>query len=102
MSTTSSACTWRAIDGDDWSGAFNATAPEPVTNRGFSKALGRALHRPAVVPIPGVALRVLYGGMAELVTDGQRAVPRHALELGHRFEHPDLDEALADTLRRRT
>ena len=55
-----------------------------------------------MVPVPGFALRVLYGGMAELVTEGQRAVPRRALELGHRFEHPDLDEALADTLRRRT
>jgi uncharacterized protein (TIGR01777 family) len=89
-----------AIDGDEWRGAFNATAPEPVTNRDFSKALGRALHRPAVLPIPGFALRILYGGMAELVTEGQRAVPKHALELGHRFEHADLDEALADALQR--
>ena len=89
-----------AIDGDDWRGPFNATAPEPARNRDFSKALGRALNRPAVLPIPGVGLRVLYGGMAELVTEGQRAVPKHALELGHRFAHADLDEALADSLRR--
>src|SRR4051794_18000196 len=87
-----------AIDGGHWSGPVNATAPEPVTNRDFSRALGRALHRPAVMPIPGAALRLLYGEMAEIVTEGQRAVPRRALELGYRFAHPDLDEALRDAL----
>jgi NAD dependent epimerase/dehydratase family enzyme len=69
-----------------------------VTNRQFSRALGRALHRPALAPIPGAALRLLYGDMAEIVTEGQRAVPRRALELGYRFAHPDLDEALRDAL----
>jgi uncharacterized protein (TIGR01777 family) len=87
-----------AIDGGHWSGPVNATAPEPVTNRDFSRALGRALHRPAVMPIPGTALRLLYGEMAEIVTEGQRAVPRRALELGYGFAHPDLDEALRDAL----
>jgi uncharacterized protein len=87
-----------AIDGRHWSGPVNATAPEPVTNRDFSRALGGALHRPAVMPIPGTALRLLYGDMAEIVTTGQRAVPRRALELGYRFAHPDLDEALRDAL----
>jgi len=75
------------------------TAPVPVTNTAFSKALGRALHRPAVLPIPGIALRLLYGDMAEIVTEGQRAVPRRPLDLGYAFEHPDLDEALRDALR---
>jgi uncharacterized protein (TIGR01777 family) len=83
-----------AIDGPGWSGAVNASAPEPVTNKAFSKALGRALHRPAVAPIPGAAIRLLYGDMAEIVTTGQRAVPKHTLELGYHFQHPDLDEAL--------
>jgi uncharacterized protein (TIGR01777 family) len=82
-----------AIDGD-WSGPVNATAPEPVTNKQFGKALGRALHRPAVAPIPGFAIRLLYGAMAEIVTEGQRAVPRRALAHGYTFQHPDLDEAL--------
>src|SRR5205085_4991666 len=59
-----------AIDDPAWSGAVNATAPEPVTNKDFSKALGRALHRPAVAPVPGVAIRALYGDMAEIVTEG--------------------------------
>jgi uncharacterized protein (TIGR01777 family) len=83
-----------AIDGASWSGPVNATAPEPVTNKTFSKALGRALHRPAIAPIPGAAIRLLYGDMAEIVTTGQRVVPRRALELGYRFQHTDLDEAL--------
>jgi uncharacterized protein len=87
-----------AIDGADWSGAVNASAPEPVTNAAFSKALGRALHRPAALPVPGFALRALYGDMAEIVTGGQRAVPRRTLDLGYAFRHPDLDEALRDAL----
>jgi uncharacterized protein (TIGR01777 family) len=87
-----------ALDGGDWSGAVNATAPEPVTNREFSKRLGRALHRPAVAPVPAFALRLLYGDMAEIVTEGQRAVPKRALELGFAFEHADLDAALRDVL----
>ena len=88
-----------AIDGATWTGPVNASAPVPVTNTAFSKALGRALHRPAVLPVPGFALRLLYGDMAEIVTEGQRAVPRRPLDLGYAFEHPDLDEALRDALR---
>ena len=65
-----------ALDGEDWVGPVNASAPEPVTNQAFSKALGRALHRPAFAPVPGLAVRALYGEMAEIVTKGQRVVPR--------------------------
>lgn len=88
-----------ALAGDDWDGPFNAAAPEPVTNAAFSKALGRALGRPAAAPVPGFALRLLYGQMAEIVTASQRAVPERALALGYRFTHPDLDEALRSALR---
>ena len=88
-----------ALDGEGWSGPVNASAPEPVRNRDFSKALGRALRRPAVLPVPGLALRALYGDMAEIVTEGQRAVPRRALELGYAFRHADLHAALRDALR---
>jgi uncharacterized protein len=88
----------RALDDEAWAGAVNATAPEPVTNAEFSRALGRALHRPAVVPVPGFALRLLYDGMAQLVTDGRRVVPRRTLELGYEHRHPDLDEALRSAL----
>ena len=86
-----------ALDGD-WSGAYNATAPEPVTNKVFSKALGKALHRPAIAPVPAFALGILYGEMKEIVTEGQRAVPERPLAEGYAFQHPDLDEALSSAL----
>jgi uncharacterized protein len=89
-----------ALDGERWSGPVNASAPEPVRNGDFSRALGRALRRPAVLPVPGAALRLLYGDMAEIVTEGQRAVPRRAQELGYEFRHADLDAALREALRR--
>jgi uncharacterized protein (TIGR01777 family) len=82
-----------------WSGAYNGAAPEPVTNKTFSKALGRALHRPAVAPVPAFAIRLLYGDMAEIVTEGQRAVPEHALADGFTYKYAGLDEALADALK---
>jgi uncharacterized protein (TIGR01777 family) len=87
-----------ALDDASWTGAYNGSAPTPVTNKAFSKALGRALHRPAFAPVPGFALHLLYGDMAEIVTEGQRAVPERVLAGGFSFAHPDLDEALADTL----
>jgi uncharacterized protein (TIGR01777 family) len=89
-----------ALDDERWRGPVNAATPAPVTNRELSKALGRALHRPAVLPVPGLALRALYGGMAEIVTEGRRAVPARARELGFEFRHPDLDEALRSALGR--
>ena len=89
-----------AIDDERWSGPVNATAPQPVSNREFSKALGRALHRPSVMPVPAFALRILYGGMAKLVVEGQNAVPRRLTELGYRHRHSDLDEALRSALER--
>jgi uncharacterized protein (TIGR01777 family) len=87
-----------ALDGEAWSGPVNATAPEPVTNRAFSRELGRALHRPAFAPVPGLAVRLLYGDMASIVTGGQRAIPRRAQELGFAYRHPRLDGALAAAL----
>jgi uncharacterized protein len=87
-----------ALDVPAWSGHVNATAPEPVTNREFARALGRVLHRPAVLPIPGFALRALYGDMASVVTTGQRAVPVRALEQGFEFRYPAIDGALAAAL----
>lgn len=83
-----------ALEDERWEGPVNATAPTPVPNRDFSRALGRALGRPSVMPIPGLALRALYGDMAEIVTTGARAVPAKALVLGYQFRHAELDEAL--------
>jgi uncharacterized protein (TIGR01777 family) len=87
-----------ALDEPTWSGPVNATAPEPATNKEFSAALGRALHRPAFAPVPGFAVRALYGEMADTVVTGQRAVPQRALALGYRFRHPELDDALRSAL----
>lgn len=87
-----------ALDDPRASGPLNVSAPDPVTNRAFGRALGAALHRPAVLPVPGFAVRLLYGEMAEIVTTGQRAVPAGLRELGYRFAHPELDRALHDVL----
>jgi uncharacterized protein len=78
----------------DLEGPVNVTAPEPVTNKEFSKTLGRVLRRPAFAPVPGLAVKTLYGGMATIVTTGQRAVPERLLELGYEFRRPDLEDAL--------
>jgi uncharacterized protein len=87
-----------AIEDERWSGPVNATAPEPATNRDFSKVLGRVLGRPALLPVPGAALRVLYGDMAEIVTSGARVLPAKPLVLGYKFSHPQLEEALRSAL----
>jgi uncharacterized protein len=87
-----------ALTDERWSGPVNATAPAPVQNREFSRVLGRVLHRPALLPVPGLALRALYGEMAEIITTGARVVPAKALVLGFRFQHPELEEALRSTL----
>jgi uncharacterized protein len=87
-----------ALDDPDWSGPVNAAAPEPVTNREFAKALGRELHRPALLPVPAFALRALYGEMASVVTTGQRAIPARAIECGFEFRHPTVQGALAAAL----
>jgi uncharacterized protein len=82
-------------------GPVNLTAPEPVTNREFSKALGRVLRRPALLPVPEFALKALYGEMAVVVTSGRRAVPRRLQELGYEFRHPDLEQALREAISNR-
>jgi uncharacterized protein (TIGR01777 family) len=87
-----------ALADERWSGPVNATAPEPVTNRAFSKALGRVLGRPSLLPVPGLALRALYGEMAEIVTSGARVMPAKALVLGYEFAQPQLEQALRSAL----
>lgn len=101
---------WSWIHRDDWvrlvtfaiddvrvDGALNLTAPHPVTNRDFAKALGHALHRPAVMPVPAVVLRLLLGEMADaMVLGGQRVTPERALGLGYAFEFNTVERALAD------
>lgn len=90
----------RCLDDTRVAGPVNVTAPNPETNAELSRSLGRVLHRPAVLPVPGAALRLLYGDMASIVTTGQRAIPARLSELGHEFRHPELEPALRDTLAR--
>jgi uncharacterized protein (TIGR01777 family) len=87
-----------ALDEQSWSGSVNAGAPNPVTNAEFAKALGRSLNRPALLPLPAFALRLLFGEMASVVTAGQRMVPRRALELGYEFAYSNLAEGLKAAL----
>jgi hypothetical protein len=90
-----------ALDTERASGTVNATAPNPVTNRELSKTLGRVLGRPAVLPVPGLALNLILGReLAETVKGGQRVLPRRALDLGFEFRHPELEPALRDLLGR--
>jgi hypothetical protein len=89
---------WALDDHRVW-GVINATAPTPATNRELSKALGRALHRPAFMPVPKFAVTALRGSeLADEVAGGARVVPRRALDLGYEFRHQQLDEALRSAL----
>ena len=87
-----------AIDNQDFHGPINASAPEPATNKDFAKALGHAIKRPALAPVPGIAIKAMYGEMSQIVLKGVRMVPGRAAELGYEFQHPDLGEALRSTL----
>jgi uncharacterized protein (TIGR01777 family) len=84
------------LDTEGASGPVNLTAPEPATNKHFSQTLRRVLRRPAFAPVPALAVKALYGEMAEIVTTGQRAVPARLTELGYQFRQPELEAALRD------
>ena len=104
---------WPWIHRDDWmalvrwtiqspsvSGPVNATAPQPVTNQEFAAALGRAIRRPALLPMPAFALRLILGEMADgLLLSGQRAVPQRAEHGGFTFRYAHVDEALQAVLK---
>jgi uncharacterized protein len=87
-----------ALDRPDVSGPINGTAPNPVTNKELAKAQGRALHKPAFFPAPGFALRLALGEVAQVVTTGQRVIPKKALAFGYSFQFPRIGTALADLL----
>ena len=87
------------LNSDELQGAVNATAPGPVTNSRFSKTLGRVLGRPSIFSVPGLALKLLMGEMAqELLLNGQKVLPRRALASGYSFKFPELEDALRDLL----
>jgi uncharacterized protein (TIGR01777 family) len=88
-----------ALDNPDVSGVVNASSPNPATNRDFAKALGRALGRPAILPLPGFVLDLKFGTeFGQVLRGGQRVLPKRTQELGYEFQHPELDEALEDLL----
>jgi uncharacterized protein (TIGR01777 family) len=87
-------CQW-LIDNGQARGAYNVSAPNPVTNADFTRALGRALGRPTVLPMPEAALKLLFGEMSELLLVSDRMLPKRLLDAGFRFRYPELDAALA-------
>jgi len=88
-----------ALDSPSASGPMNVTAPTPVTNKEFGKALGRAIGRPAFMWTPGFMLKLLMGQGAEIVITGANVLPKKAPQWGYQFKFPQLDAALADILK---
>lgn len=80
------------------SGVYNATAPHPVTNREFTKTLGRVLQRPTVLPMPAFVARALFGEMSQLLLTGQRVLPKRISATGFEFDYPELEAALGNVL----
>lgn len=88
-----------ALHQPEFSGVANLTAPQPARNAEFTKALGQALSRPAFLPVPGFALKLVFGEMAQdLLLDGQKVLPRRLEQAGYKFQHPGLDEAIQDVI----
>ncbi len=89
-----------ALDNESVSGTINATAPNPVTNKQLASALGEAVNRPAVLPVPGFALNLMRGSeMAEVIKGGQRVMPRRATDLGYGFRHSEIGPAMEAALK---
>ena len=86
------------IENGEAHGAFNVTAPNPVPNGELAKSIGQAMGRPSWIPVPGFALRLAFGEVAEVVLKGQRAVPQRLLDLGFEFRFPAAQAALQDLL----
>ncbi|MFO0810643.1 MAG: TIGR01777 family oxidoreductase [Gemmataceae bacterium] len=88
-----------ALDHAEARGPINGTAPQPVTNKAFGKALGAALGRPAFMPTPGFGLRLVLGEVAQMVTTGQRVIPAKAKALGYQFQYPEIGAAFRSILK---
>ena len=86
------------LENENTQGEYNGTAPTPVSNRELSTTLGRVLHRPAIVPLPGFVLRLVLGEVAELVLGGQHVTPDRAVTEGFSFRFSELEPALRDLL----
>jgi len=86
------------LNSSDMKGIYNGTAPNPVTNQEFTQILATALKRPALLPIPGLVLKLILGEMSELLLGGQRVMPKRLAEQGYKFRFDALDKALNDIL----
>jgi uncharacterized protein (TIGR01777 family) len=89
-----------AIEDAALSGPVNAVAPNPVTNAAFTRELAAAVHRPAILPVPAFALKILFGEMSEILLGGQRVIPQAALRAGFQFRYAGLGEALRQSISR--
>ena len=87
------------IDQPSASGVFNLSAPQPLSNAQFGRVLGKALGRPAFIPTPGIAMKILFGEMSTLLLDGQFEIPQRLQQLGFAFRFADADAALRDVLK---
>ncbi|QFU23336.1 TIGR01777 family oxidoreductase [Shewanella eurypsychrophilus] len=87
------------LNNEKCNGIYNATAPTPVSNYKFSKQLGQALSRPALIPMPAAILKLVLGEMSELLTQGQFIIPTRALKAGYQFKYTELHKALEDLLK---
>ncbi|MEE8329086.1 MAG: TIGR01777 family oxidoreductase, partial [Thermodesulfovibrionia bacterium] len=83
-----------ALENGDVSGPINTTAPQPVTNKEFSAALGKSLGRPSWLPVPGFVLKIAFGELGGVLLTGQRVIPKKITEAGYQFKYPDIDSAL--------
>jgi uncharacterized protein (TIGR01777 family) len=90
-----------ALDTPDVRGAINGSAPNPIRNAGFTRALASALHRPAIFPVPEFALKVLFGEMSSVLLSSQRVVPEAPIAAGFSYKFPELEPALTHILKRR-
>ena len=84
------------INNTEAQGAFNLTAPNPVTSREFGKTLGKVMGRPSAIPVPAFAMKLAMGEVSMTALEGQRVIPKHLLDLGFEFKYPDLEEALLE------
>lgn len=85
-----------SVTDERYNGIFNATAPAPVSNERFTKALGSALGRPTLFPVPAIALKVMFGEMSSIILDSQDVRPEHLKQIGHQFKYPEVEAALRD------
>jgi NAD dependent epimerase/dehydratase family enzyme len=88
----------KAVEDDNFQGAINAVSPKPVTMNEFAKILGKVMKRPSIFRVPSFVLRLVLGEASVEVLTGARIQPKRTVELGYKFEHEDLSDALKDLL----